>query len=271
MNWGTALEHSVNLREQVRRELCDVADPVVDPNSILERYLVGELGLHLHASAQRAVGSPHEEKWCIDLQRVVKVEEGNHLLDEATHGLVGHLERGLGCTPEREVDIPVLIGVGEHLKYGEWVVGGSYPSLVRLVSPNDCLLYVEDARESPLTISVELRERVVDGQLYLRLIRGFETRASAVLDKLPSDVVKARSKVVDDVADNRAHEPRRIVHLANQPEDAVRLHVVLQSPGEWLRVILGPPLLFSLQSLDVFPRPIQLQPSAFQFGMSHGA
>lgn len=271
MNVAYALEHSVDFREQVRSEPFDVTDRVVDPESIVERYREARLALHIHTSTQRGVRNGHVEQWCLDLERVIQVDERIDALDQTADRLSGDLELSTRCTPEGQVDIPVFVRVGQSFEPCEWVVGGVVPTRVRLVPPSDCLMYGVDAGDSPSDLGVELRERFADGELYLSLLPGFEVRSGAVLEQLPSDVVEGGPEVVNGVAENRAEEVGRILNGVNDADNSAVLWVQLHPRREWLGLSLEVGFLLSLKSLSVFPRPVQLDPGAFQIRVGHDA
>ncbi len=271
MNWRYALEHSVDLREHIRDFPVDPTDSVVQPETFAECYMQGALGLHLHvAVARRAVGDIDVREFCADLERLSEIGAFRDSEDLASGvGPGDSSELILGGSDQHRIDVSVFVGVRQPTQDGQGVSLRKVPSLVRLVAPNDCLMYGLDARQPLGDQSVELLSSGADGKLYLRLLTGLQWKGRAVLGDLPGDMVKSAAEVVQSIPEDVTTERVRSDQFSDDDDDPVRLNVILQPKVEWFSLSVPEIGIDSLESCDMFPRPTQLPARAFQVGVRH--
>src|SRR5438105_3861464 len=216
---------------------------------IAERYLHGDLALHMHGRLRRG---PDGKDLCAVVQKARSrsvVNDGVAALDRDLHDFLG-VEDGNGG-----VQVSVLVRVREVGKPGERSFGqGVYvPSRVRLQLLDKGCVVGGDTTEHPgePTGTGRLTGLGVDGELV-------PTPRHSVVgeDELPDKVVERASGQVEELADEQA--PRLVGRLRDVDTDDEPLALLFRITGDRMEVsvVVREDLWF--EQIQLFFRPVEL-------------
>jgi len=233
------------------RQVLDMPEPVTP---LANRYADGHVAVHVHLGIRRKGLNLESEKRCA----VFEAAEWQELLGDDLAGASDETDRnsisGILQDGQRCVDDLVFVHVRETTKEGEVGVLRPVRSLIRLNALDDCPMPWGHAIEALRGLRAEVVGVVGDGE------RVVTPRLAAVeVHKLPDEVVKCGSGVVDDVSDDHAESERRLVfdYGVDDVVAAIRVEVGNRE-GDWLALVRKEGVNLPLQQIEMFVCPREL-------------
>jgi len=231
------------------------------PRGIPERYVSGEVALHLHIGVRPSDSVSQVKYGCAVFERASSVEAKDRLMrprdiagsDIEPNGAL--LKRG-----ERRMDKAVLVGVREQGEDPERPELRLVPSVVRLVLLDDlpCMAIQRDSAQGALS----LPSRHLDSTKELVPVRedGVEVVPSRSLPgskhELPNEVIERGAEVVGDVPDDYPPAWSRVFGNGHLDPEPAGLRIELTDSATRLRVPEGIDLL--IEFVRVLDRPLDL-------------
>ncbi len=251
------LEEALEVSERVNYRLGDDSQGSGGRCPILERYLHGDISVHVHFRIRPLRGDMEPRDWCLIFHRAIPDLAKE---DRARIGVwleMNRVEVDSSDGPASLNDKPVLVGIPEIVEHVEDVSLAPVPSTVRLQPQDLCPSITADPKQMLVPgkpVKAALWNAVEDGKpVTTRSLSGF---LSVGEYELPDEVIEGRSQVVDNVPDENSYsggtrrqvDPKDVVVLRTALELApnavwLRSEKLADFPLEKVKVLLCPPAL----------------------------
>lgn len=247
-----------------------------DPNaSAAKRYLDGELALHIHVP-RNSIGRAqylNPDGICAVFQSAGPDSHfDNHAIETA------HVDSDIGGSTHWRgqscrVDDAMFVAVPKRGEDAEFVTLRSAPSFVRLSRLNDCNMTRIDAFQSVRPVAVPCMSFLF---LFSRFLQHTDGElipvgwpVSGQANELPDQMVEAGTHVMNRLASDNAEAGRRVPDILVGEDLPFSPLVWLR--GDFVGVAFDVIGKFVSEEIQLLLRPVELGPTTFQRGATHGA
>ena len=253
------------LREKGSEQVSRGIQPRVEPETVCDRWLQGDLALHVTVRIRSRLADVDTAHFCADLQ-FAPPGGTREPRDDAVPKIADLESDFVGKHPDW-LNRPVLV---ELCQVSQGRQRMEVPEPLRpevwLAATNKCHVCAAHTRKHRPHISTELLSRLRDREVdrVLPLLR--EIRSAPSLDHCPGDVVKTRPVILNDCPKPEPPTDRHGGDRDGDGDQAVALRVVvgrgrysvasLLAPGEGMQVFT--------ESLSFSYRPTPFQPRAIE-------